>query len=379
MITKLELENFTVFDELSIDFSSGINVIIGENGTGKTQLLKAAYSLATTSFHNKSADTEIESIFTEKFKRIFMPEEMKIGKLSRCKESKCSSIKAEFLEDKSYDKNIKFNLSTRVQTLKLDTKSTGSLYGMEPIFIPTKEVLSLYKGLLNNPEYKEAFGTIFDDTYLDLCAQLETIKKDDHEGNIQTFLEEIVNKINGQFEFTEDKVTFNAGLFKDYAQSTIKKEKGKDKDIDIKKYFVPTPEENLSTHMVAEGFRKMGVLHRLIDNSTLLPKISGPLFWDEPESNMNPKLMKLIVEILLHLSRSEQQIILTTHDYILLKWLDLLSTDHDHVTYHILHRDEENKIKIKSVNQYALIDKNAIDDTFSDIYDEDLKRTLGEF
>lgn len=376
MITKLELENFTVFDELSIDFSPSINVIIGENGTGKTQLLKAAYTLASTSSKNTDiADTDIAKVFTERFNRIFMPEDMKIGKLSRCKESKCSSVKASFLEDYSRDKNISFNLSSRVKSLKLNEKSDGTLYAMEPIFIPTKEVLSLYRGLTNNPEYKTVFETIFDDTYIDLCSQLETVKEDEHEGNIQSFLEEIVNKIKGQFEFTKDKVTFNAGLFKDYAKSTIEADKSKDG----KKYFEATTEENLSTHMVAEGFRKLGVLHRLIDNSTLVPKKSGPLFWDEPESNMNPKLMKLIVEILLHLSRNEQQVILATHDYILLKWLDLLSTEHDHINYHILYRDEDNKIKRKSVDKYTLIDKNAIDDTFSDIYDADLQRALGDF
>ena len=38
MISQLQLKNFTAFTELAIDFSPGINIIIGENGTGKTQL-----------------------------------------------------------------------------------------------------------------------------------------------------------------------------------------------------------------------------------------------------------------------------------------------------------------------------------------------------
>ena len=42
MITNLTLKNFTVFKDLSIDFSAKINVIIGENGPGKSHLLKAA-------------------------------------------------------------------------------------------------------------------------------------------------------------------------------------------------------------------------------------------------------------------------------------------------------------------------------------------------
>ena len=45
MIEHLELKNFTAFKDHGIDLSPKINVIIGENGTGKTHLLKAAYGL----------------------------------------------------------------------------------------------------------------------------------------------------------------------------------------------------------------------------------------------------------------------------------------------------------------------------------------------
>jgi recombinational DNA repair ATPase RecF len=62
MITKLELKNFTTFEKLDIDFSPRINVIIGENGTGKTQLLKAGYALS----HTLKIDSEdIETTFTK--------------------------------------------------------------------------------------------------------------------------------------------------------------------------------------------------------------------------------------------------------------------------------------------------------------------------
>jgi predicted ATP-dependent endonuclease of OLD family len=42
-IKRLELENFTCFGKVAMDFSPGINVFIGENGTGKTHLLKALF------------------------------------------------------------------------------------------------------------------------------------------------------------------------------------------------------------------------------------------------------------------------------------------------------------------------------------------------
>ncbi|GCL50162.1 hypothetical protein NIES3804_17250 [Microcystis aeruginosa NIES-3804] len=49
MITSLELRNFTAFRRLKIDFSPKINVIIGENGTGKREHLTYAMSINTYS------------------------------------------------------------------------------------------------------------------------------------------------------------------------------------------------------------------------------------------------------------------------------------------------------------------------------------------
>ena len=40
MIRSLEVKNFTAFPEAHLDFAKGLNVIVGENATGKTHLLK---------------------------------------------------------------------------------------------------------------------------------------------------------------------------------------------------------------------------------------------------------------------------------------------------------------------------------------------------
>ena len=44
MLKTLAVKNFTAFPEAQLDFAEGLNVIIGENGTGKTHLLKLPYA-----------------------------------------------------------------------------------------------------------------------------------------------------------------------------------------------------------------------------------------------------------------------------------------------------------------------------------------------
>ena len=45
IIKRIKLDNYTVFEDQQIEFDPGINVFIGENGTGKTHILKVLYSL----------------------------------------------------------------------------------------------------------------------------------------------------------------------------------------------------------------------------------------------------------------------------------------------------------------------------------------------
>ena len=57
-IIKIFIKNITVFEDFELSFNEGINVIIGENGTGKTHLLKYIYAL--TKFVGNEDYTKIE-------------------------------------------------------------------------------------------------------------------------------------------------------------------------------------------------------------------------------------------------------------------------------------------------------------------------------
>ena len=83
---------------------------------------------------------------------------------------------------------------------------------------------------------------------------------------------------------------------------------------------------------------------------------------------------------MLELSRFGQQVILATHDYVLLKWFDLLMDqgEGDQVRFHMLNINiESGRIEVESSDDYNLIGNSAISDTFAELYDQDVERALG--
>ena len=127
--------------------------------------------------------------------------------------------------------------------------------------------------------------------------------------------------------------------------------------------------------LLAEGLRKLGLLWLLIRNGSLRP--GAVLFWDEPETNLNPKLYGVVVDVLLELQRVGVQVFLATHDYVVLKELDLQAKDGDQVAFHSLYRSPETgEIACQTSKAYSGIHPNAIADTFSSIYDRHVRRAL---
>ena len=62
-INRVEIKNFLVFKgEFAIDFCPGVNVIIGENGTGKTTLLKCLYNLKRSNLLYPGDVFDIDSV-----------------------------------------------------------------------------------------------------------------------------------------------------------------------------------------------------------------------------------------------------------------------------------------------------------------------------
>lgn len=348
MIEKIELTNFTKFANLNgergLTLSPKINIIIGENGTGKTHLLKVCYALASALRTRTGQSDDIAAAITQKLLSVFMPLEGKLGKLRlHGAGTERAAVKLRFAHDQ--DISISFNANSR--SVVVDHNHRFEEYTEAPVYVPTKEVLSFMKGFSS---LYETYGLSFDQTYQDICLRLDLpeIRSETMHEKSKWAVEEIERICEGRFVFYGGgNVTFKAG------------------------------EAEYSANVIAEGFRKVGMLSRLLLTGSIQPGVSGPLLWDEPETNMNPKLMKLLVQIMLELSRNGQQIILATHDYVLLKWFDLLMDKgkDDHVRFHSLHK-EGGEVKIESTDSFALVNCSAISDTFAELYDEDVKRAL---
>jgi len=265
MITRLELKNFMVFSDLAVNFLPKINVIIGENGTGKTHLLKAVYALAAGSqlFNKKSevSEEDLSKFLTERFLRVFLPLENKVGKMHHTGAKENAELKAEF----SLDRSIKISLHNNSQTIAIQKDHNYQQYRQEPVFIPTKEVLSFMKGFVS---LYQRYELSFDETYNDICVLLDLPSQRPellHEKS-KWAIAEIEKICGGRFIFYGGgNVTFKAGNVE------------------------------YSANAIAEGFRKVGILARLLETGAIQLGSSGTLLWDEPEVNLNPKLLQILV------------------------------------------------------------------------------------
>jgi ABC-type arginine transport system ATPase subunit len=113
----------------------------------------------------------------------------------------------------------------------------------------------------------------------------------------------------------------------------------------------------------------------LIQNGTLLK--GTVLFWDEPESNLNPRIIGQVVEILLELQRLGVQVFIATHDYVVLKEFDLRRAADDQIIIHSLYHEPDSRhIKSNSAESYLDVHPNMITETFANLYDRDVQRAL---
>ncbi|OQY18773.1 MAG: AAA family ATPase [Desulfobacteraceae bacterium 4572_35.1] len=340
MLEKIKFEKFTAFEKLEVEFSPGINIFIGENGTGKTHILKAAYSACEIA--------KSKGGFAEKINNVFYPSGKQIGRLVK----RSSSSTKGFIEvtRKVGDKSISIRLSLSNHTTKPEKATVSgstkawSENSFDAAFIPVKDMMANAPGFRSLFEEREIH---FEEIYVDIIRKA------------------FLPALKGPTDSQRKKLL---GLLQNAMDGKVIAKN--------EEFFLRNKNGELEFTLLAEGYRKLGLLWVLMQNGTLLN--GSTLFWDEPETNLNPKLMKAVVGILLELQRMGVQIFLSTHDYVILKEFDLQSQKNDEVAFHSLFRNQESdEIEISSTPNYLDISHNTIDDTFGDIVDREIEKSMG--
>ena len=285
-VKTLNLKEFTAFRELDIGFSPGLNVFIGANATGKSHVMKLVYSVLKTCEAVTKDRLEDRQLLTaqlkDKLARVFKPNDLQVRRLVRRHVGHKSAAVALSTADGTFE----FTLTTRGNLkLKGDVISPTR----PCIFIPSRETLAMYEGFIHAYQERELS---FDETYYDLCVALSAKPLRGP-------------KLQGAARLTAS--------FKEILGGNVTLEGGR--------FHVYSPDGILEAHLLAEGFRKVAGLVHLINNGSLMK--NGILFWDEPEANLNPRLITEIARVLRSLAHGGVQVFIATHDYLLSHELSL--------------------------------------------------------
>lgn len=326
-LRKIELANFTVFKELNLDFSDGVNILVGENGTGKTHLMKVLYAATQAARHDVS--------FSNKLVRVFKPDNLEIHRLLKRSAGNTSSQIRVFAD------NAGISLNFNNLTKKWDGVVTGEdewekqLVNLTSTFIPAKEILS---NAWNLESAVSKNNVDFDDTYIDIIS---SAKVDVSKGRASEAREKYLK------------------ILRKMTQATVLVEKEKF-------YLKPGTKAKLEFPLVAEGIRKIALLWQLIKNGTL--EKGSILFWDEPEANINPVHIPAIVDLLLQLQGDGVQIFVSTHDYILSKYFDIRKKN-DVVRYYSFYYADKNVV-CECGDSFSNLKNNPLIRAFDKLLDE---------
>ncbi len=299
MLQSLKAVNFTLFSQAEVRFAPHLNVIVGENSTGKTHLLKLAYSILAVGWElgrlgnrgKEPTKTLLQSALAEKLLGVFRPESL--GRLARRQRGR---VRCEIdLRCVRPDWRVAFDFATHSKTEVQVGRLPRGWIETAPVYIPTRELLTIYPGFvaLYDNRYLE-----FEETWRDTCVLLGTPPpRGPKEARTKELLEPLEEALGGHVEL----------------------------DRNVGRFYLSVPGGGrMEMPLVAEGQRKLAMLAQLVATGTLLDK--GFLFWDEPEANLNPRLVKSVARSLVELSRRGLQVVVATHSLFFLREVEILLT-----------------------------------------------------
>jgi AAA domain, putative AbiEii toxin, Type IV TA system len=336
-ITHIAANNFTAFAALEQAFSPGVNILIGENGTGKTHLLKILYAACAV-----TVGEDKEKSFALKLRNVFTPFEGRMGRLAR---RQSGSIKSKVAVTRQGGGKLVAEFSNHTNSpddVKVTGDSNWRRTELVSAYIPVKEMLAHAPGFLATAGKREI---AFEEVYSDIIKR--------------AFLPKLLGPTDA------DRQRLLNALQKAIDGKVLAKGEH---------FFLKNKQGDLEFTLLAEGMRKLALVWLLIQNGTLLA--GSVLFWDEPEANLNPALMGEVVEVILELQRLGVQVFLSTHNYVLLKEFDLRRKERDRIRFISLARDADGSVSAKAYDDYTAIDPNAVAKTFDSLYDREIERSI---
>ena len=306
MLQSLSIENFTAFSRADLRFGTRLNIIVGENGLGKTHLLKLPYALLAVSADEgrkapsgKPTKAVLQRRIAEKLLGVFRPESL--GRLTRRRQGR-SRCEVELILSKNDETStgtagtagnrLKFHFATNSRT-EVVTEAVPDQWGRwPPVFLPTRELLTLYPGL--RAAYSRRYLEL-EETWPDACNLLEQAAlRGPRERQTAELMQPLEEAMDGKV------VLGRNGRF----------------------YLKSQGQGTFEMSLVAEGHRKFAMLAQLIANGSLLEH--GYLFWDEPEGNLNPVLVRRMAKAIVRVCDSGIQTFLATHSLFFLRELEVL-------------------------------------------------------
>ncbi|MGL4912083.1 MAG: AAA family ATPase [Romboutsia sp.] len=335
-IEKINIKNFTVFKNIDVNFSDGINVMIGENGSGKTHILKLIYGMCQNSEDSRSTKIAQEYFKTNPLNLIRENNSYSKDLFKRTH----SGIRFSNNNEISYGFNDDYGKGIFDKPIEVIGTSEDNIIP-NIIYIPAKEMLSHSKGFL---ALNNKYDMPFDKTYIDIItnAELPEIKE---VSSINQKILNIISKIIG------GTVIYESDTF----------------------YILKENNKKVEFSLEAEGLRKFGLFYKLIRNG-LIEKDSI-LLWDEPETNINPELIPVLVDILMMLQKEGVQIIIATHSYNLAKYFEIKRKENDDVYFHSLYKTEDG-VKVQSDKYFGELENNSIIKADSKLLDEVIEESF---
>ncbi|MBK7001842.1 MAG: AAA family ATPase [Rhodoferax sp.] len=323
MLKTLHIRQFTVFQDARFEFSPGLNVIIGDNGTGKTHVLKLGYlfSRAWPDLMAKQLrlinKDRAQAYLSDRLAGLFRVSDL--GLLVRQGQKSSAWLVAEVSghiptvqihtpaealfkspgmpESMPWDIHIQRNKdasgSLKASVVPDVVPDTAAINAFLPrqVFVPSKEMVSLFKGLIGLFDRYREFP--LDETYRDLAVDMSTLEPRLASSLLPDVMQRIQKLLGGDLKLDSGDLVFER-----------------------------SDGSRLESHLLAEGHRKLAMLIYLLRYGVI--ERGSTLFWDEPEANLNPAAIKLLAEALFVLTGLGVQVILATHSLFLLREFEIL-------------------------------------------------------